>query len=385
MEAHRIRNVLIASTVCLAVFLCFDTEHALAEEASPRVSPYPEVDKRIAQVDIPKSVLAADGPMLTVPDIERTATELRRHEAWVQQVIEEYKWVMTTDPAAKEYYQKLCEAQAELHETLAAVDAKEGELREIFALQEKLIRAGADRDFVAARIDMLLEQKHISHLREVRANLAQVYTAAHQMSFLGTNGYVWVDGAPKSIADIFGFDFLQDNERNIPRRPARAFYEFFRVMNKETGWYPLFTEGHTGDAAHPTSYSGHVSSEHKTGVAADIIPRSGSITDDGAYRILMGGKDNEYFRIRFEPGSDAAAKRLIDSFSARAVQDGHFKTVEAAHAWFHDRISHSSAVFDEHGRQVKGTTGQHFHVVGLGGLGAPLDPNGPPKSLIASR
>lgn len=400
------RKWLVGSALVGAALLWFsiDSADAFEVEKYPKVSPYPEVDKRIAGLDIPESIVHKYGPVLTIEDINRISAELRAHQEWVDKVVDEYKWVMTTDSGGVEQYKKLLQAQVELKETLADLQAQSAEIAKIAALQEKLVQpiefqpSGNpyldenrkhilidQQNAAKARIDKLLEGLGIDHLRDVKGNMTEVYTAAHQLSLVGTHGNVWVDGASRPFSSVFGVEFFQSNEDQIPRRPARAFFEFRNVMRETTGWDPMITEGHTGDPNNATSYKGHVSLEHKTGEAADIIPHGATVSDDGAYKLLMGSKGNEYFRIKFEPGSEAEVQRLINQFSERAVKEGKFLDEQSARAWFSKHIDHYPGRFDPvTQKQISGTTGLHFHVVALGGLGHDIDPNGPAK-VIASR
>ncbi len=357
-----------------AAFLCFNVDSADAFEVEeyPKVSPYPEVDKRIADLDIPESIVRELGPALTVEDIARITAQLKEHQEWVDKVVDEYKWVMTTDSSGVEQYKKLLQAQAELNETLADLKAQSAELAKIEKLRLQLLGAGAELPVINARIDGLLEHLKIDHLRHVKGNLAEVYTAAHQLSLVGTHGNVWVDGAARSIAEIFGVRFANADEVQIPRRASRAFYEFYQTMRDTTGQDPIIVEGHTGDLDRPTSGK-HESYEHKVGTAADIVPADFSMTDDKVYQILMDSKDNPYYRIKYEPGSSGEVTAFINTFSSQAVADGHFKTEAEARKWFTEHLGH-----------YKFTSGRHFHVVALGGLGHDIDPNGPAK-VIASR
>jgi len=354
------------------VFFAFDTD-AHAGAVPEGLSPFDEVNDRIARLKLPESLLAALGTPLSVSDLEKTAEILKAHEVWMQTVLEEYRWTMRYDAADEVKYDQLTRAHKELQATLADIEAHKVELAEIEALERKLLPAGADPEALRLRIDGLLESMQFAHLREVRENLTQIYTAAHQVSYLQTHGYVWVGGVAKPIEEVFGIKFAQSNEAEVPRRPVRAFFEFFRVMNRETGWYPLVTEGHTGDLDNPTSGK-HESIEHKDGRALDIIPKEAAMTPDKVYKLLLASRDNEYFRILYEPGTQARALALIDEWSARATKEGHFDSQSEAKTWFMKHIGHG-----------KYTTGEHFHIVGKAGLGVAIDPNGPKTQTLAAR
>jgi hypothetical protein len=358
--------------VALAALFAFDME-AHAGGVAEGLSPFDEVNERILRLKLPESLLAVLDAPLSVGDLEKTADILRAHDAWMQDVLEEYRWTMLYDDTDKAVYEQLLKAHEELQATLADIDAKKIELAKIDALEEKLLRAGVEPEVVRFRIDGLLEHHKIAHLREVRENLTQLYTAAHQMSYLQTHGYVWVGGVAKPIEEVFGIKFAQSDETQVPRRPARAFFEFFKVMNKETGWYPLVTEGHTGDPERPTSGQ-HESQAHKDGRALDIIPRGAPMEPEKVYRTLIGSKGNEYFKILYEPGSQARAQALIAEWSRRATEEGHFKSLSEAETWFKSHIGHG-----------KYTTGEHFHVVGETGLGKYVDPEGPKRTTVAAR
>jgi hypothetical protein len=369
---EKAKYALIGGALLLAVAFSFDADEAVASEPVPKVSPYPEVDKRIADLDFPESILEKYGPHLSVEDMVKLEQELRTHKEWVDKVVDEYKWVMTTDSSGVEQYQKLLQAQAELEETLADLKAQSAGLAKIEKLRLQLLGAGAELPVINARIDGLLEHLKIDHLRDVKGNMTEVYTAAHQLSLVGTHGNVWVDGAARSFTEVFGVRFANADEVQIPRRASRAFYEFYQTMRDATGQDPIIVEGHTGDLDRPTSGK-HESYEHKVGTAADIVPADFSMTDDKVYKILMESKDNPYYRIKYEPGSSGEVTAFIDTFSSQAVTDGHFETEAEARKWFTSHLGHYTF-----------TSGRHFHVVALGGLGHDIDPNGPAK-VIASR
>lgn len=355
-----------------AALFAFDMD-AHAGEVPEGLSPFDEVNDRIARLGIPESLLAALGAPLTVGDLEKTAEILRTHDAWMRAVLDEYRWTMLYDAADRARYDQLKLAHEELQATLADIEAHKAELAKIEALEAKLLRAGTPPEVIRLRIDGLLEQHKLAHLREVRENLTQIYTAAHQVAYLETHGYVWVGGVAKPIEEVYGITFAQSDETKVPRRPARAFFEFFKVMNKETGWYPLVTEGHTGDPDRPTSGQ-HESQAHKDGRALDIIPRGAPMEPEKVYKTLIGAKGNEYFKILYEPGTQARAHVLIKEWAQRATREGHFETLSEAEAWFKSHIGHG-----------KYTTGEHFHVVGQTGLGQYVDPEGPKRTTIAAR
>ncbi|MCL9972392.1 MAG: hypothetical protein NBV63_03245, partial [Candidatus Pacebacteria bacterium] len=135
---------------CAALF-AFDID-AHAGEVPEGLSPFDEVNDRVARLGIPESLLAALGAPLTVGDLEKTAEILRTHDAWMRAVLDEYRWTMLYDAADKARYDQLKIAHEELQATLADIEAHKAEFAKIEVLEQKLLDV-VDPKVLKIRID----------------------------------------------------------------------------------------------------------------------------------------------------------------------------------------------------------------------------------------
>lgn len=373
----------------------YSNEHGLQLAGMSSPDLYPEqatlavVDERIERLNIPASILSENGPGLTVGDIDRLAAELHRHDVWIQQVIDEYKWSMTTDSDAEQKYHTLLKAQAELKETLASIDEHRTTLLEIAELEaqttaavqttdaEHELKTERDtrralisqqgRDFVSRRIDSLIEELRIKHLRDVRGNLTEIYSAAHAISLLEERSLVFAGGVVKPIDSVYGIDFTGSDETKLPRRTARSVYEFFQ---DNPGMRMVVTEGHTGDPSRPVSYNIEArSAGHKYGYAFDVDFLYAETPKD-VYTVLRNSEGDPRYVVEYHVKTAAECERVRAGVIKAALEDN--KTLAEA---------------QQLAGQVKNygwVTGGHMHVVSTGKLGQPLDPNGP-SILLAKK
>ena len=336
----------------------------------------PETDlEKVARERMPWSFIPdffedVEGAALSASSLSEMEHVITSHITWMDQVIAEYEHLMMTDGeySIKEL-ERLKAARTELLYLLSDTRDQESELNEAIRSFDRALSGGADPEWVAAQCRMLMQDPKFAHVSSFSEGLKEFYMAAHKISLLEERGIVWVDGVTRPIDDVYGIDFTSSKETQIPRRTARAMFEFFQDNpNADL----VVTEGHTGDPSNPTSYKGHKSAGHRFGYSFDVDFQSGE-THKNIYDVLKNGEDDPTYDVRYEVKTAAERGRVIAGVVKCAMEDGMSR--EEAQAFAERNIKAFPQV-----------TGGHFHVEATGRIGSTIDPRGPMAgSALASR
>lgn len=328
-------------------------------EGGPIDPQFEKISARVARLELPSFFLGAEGSTLTSANLTRTHAIIREHISWMDAIITEYEYSMMTDGNQSVYELKvLKESRNELLHLVDEIEDSDSQLNRAIQVLEETKRAGTEDARLASLTRELFRNEDLRHVFSTQGNLKNFYVAAHKISLLQEHGIVWVGGAPRNIDEVWGVRFTSDDEKNIPRRTARAMYEFFK-----DNWNAnlVTTEGHTGNLDRPTSYGGHKSAGHRFGYAFDVDCLHAETPQD-VYNVLKAS--NAYYEVRYEVNNESERRRMIHGVITCAVKDG---------------MSYDRAMYlaESRIRAFSNVTGGHFHVESTGRLGISINPDGP--------